>query len=114
MRSSLKNYRQSPRKVRLVADMIRGKSVSEARTLLAFTPKRATDQLGKLLESAIANAKENDGLKESELIVRELRIDKGATLKRFMPRAFGRASGINKRTSNIILELGKKEASVAR
>jgi large subunit ribosomal protein L22 len=106
MRAYLKNYRQSPRKVRLVADLIRGKSVEEARLLLTFTEKRATEQLHKLLASAVANAKENDGLVEKDLRVRELRVDKGATLKRMTPRAFGRASTINKRASNITLVLG--------
>jgi len=112
MRAYLKNYRQSPRKVRLVADAIRGKSVLEARRALRVLGKRAAGQIGKLLDSALANARHNDSVSnESALMVSEIRVDEGPTLKRSMPRAHGRASRINKRTSHIILVLGDREVA---
>jgi len=107
MKAFLKNYRQSPRKVRLVADLIRGKKASDALMTLSFVRKRGVAPLKKLLESAIANAKENDKLDKKDLFVKEIRVDKGITLKRFIPRAFGRATPINKRTSRINIVLGE-------
>lgn len=109
MRAYLKNYRQSPRKVRLVADLIRGKKVEEAEAMLDFTPKRATQKLKKLLSSAVANALHNFDASKEKLYIKEIRVDKGVTLHRFRPRAMGRSAPINKRTSNIILVLGKEE-----
>ena len=108
MRAFLKNYRQSPRKVRLVARLIKGKSVDLAETELGFLTKRASIILIKLLRSAISNAKNNSGIDKTKLLVKELRVDKGVTLKRFRPRAFGRASSINKRSSHITLILGEQ------
>jgi len=105
MRAYLKNYRQSPRKVRLVGDVVRGKSVSRARLILNTLPKRAAGQLKKLLDSAVANARHNDKAEEASLSIKELRVDEGATLHRVMPRAQGRATRINKRTSNVTLVL---------
>jgi large subunit ribosomal protein L22 len=105
MKSSLKNYRQSPRKVRLVADLIRGKKVSQALTELNFLPKRGADVVTKLIASAVANAENNFKVSVDDLIVKEITVDKGVTLKRYRPRARGVAKRINKRTSNINLSL---------
>jgi large subunit ribosomal protein L22 len=107
VKAELKNYRQSPRKVRLVADLIRGKKAEDALTLLDFTVKRSSDPIRKLLESAIANAKHNFDIPVNELFVKEIRVDEGPTLKRFRARAFGRASGIKKRTSRVLINLDK-------
>jgi large subunit ribosomal protein L22 len=107
VKAELKNYRQSPRKVRLVADLIRGKKAEDALTLLDFTVKRASDPMRKLLVSAIANAKHNFNIPVNELFVKEIRVDEGPTLKRFRARAFGRASGIKKRTSRVLINLDK-------
>lgn len=104
----LKNYRQSPRKVRLLADAIRGKRAQDAVTILAFTPKRAARVVKKVLESAIANAKHNHDLDVETLFVKEVRVDEGATLKRWRARARGSASTILKRTSHIQITLGEK------
>jgi large subunit ribosomal protein L22 len=107
MKATLKNYRQSPRKVRLVADVIRGKKVKVAQGALQFVEKRAAVQFGKLLDSAVANAKQA-GANPDHLIVKFVSVDKAPTLKRFTPRARGSASRINKRASHITIELGTK------
>ncbi len=107
-RASLKNYRQSPRKVRLVADLVRGKSAERAFILLAALPKRASGPLEKLLKSAVANAQSKQGLSASELVVSKVEVNGGTVLKRSMPRARGRASQILKRTSHITLGLSKR------
>ena len=104
MKASLSQYRQSPRKVRLVADMIRGKSAGTALTILTLVPKKAGLPIKKLLQSAISNAK-NSGVDVDTLTVKEVRVDGGVVMKRQMPRAFGRAYVINKRTSHINIEL---------
>ncbi|MEX2029070.1 MAG: 50S ribosomal protein L22, partial [Candidatus Paceibacterota bacterium] len=98
MKAFLKNYRQSPRKVRLVASLIRGKSVNQGITELDFLAKRAGTPIKKLLLSAVANAKQK-GVEKENLFVKELRVDKGITMKRMMPRAMGTGHRINKRTS---------------
>ncbi len=107
MKAFLKNYRQSPRKVRLVADVVRGKTVPEALAALNFVDKRAAGVFAKVITSAAANAK-NAGQDPKTLIVKKVSVDKGVTLKRFMPRARGSASRINKRSSHIMVELGTK------
>ncbi len=109
MKASLKNYRQSPRKVRLVADTVRGKSVTQALTELQFLPKRASKVIAKLVSSATANAENNFKVNQEDLVVKEISVDQGITLKRYRPRARGVAKRINKRTSNITLSLGVKE-----
>ncbi|NTV22379.1 MAG: 50S ribosomal protein L22 [Candidatus Yonathbacteria bacterium] len=109
MQAILQNYRQSPRKVRLVADMVRGKSVNRAIKELTFLSKRASGQIEKLIMSAVANAEHNDGLKKDDLVVANITVDKGPTLKRSMPRAMGRAFPINKRTSIVKVTLAKKQ-----
>ncbi len=111
MKASLRNYRQSPRKVALVAGLVRGKTAGSALTQLKFTVKRASSPVVKLLESAIANAK-NSGVSNPEsLIVKEIRVDKGTVLKRMMPRARGSAARILKRSSHIMLTLAEAAAS---
>lgn len=110
MKAKLSNYRQSPRKVRLVTDLVKGKKVKEALVQLEFTPKRASMPILKLLESAVSNAK-NMGKEADELRVVNIEVNEGATLKRIMPRARGSASRINKRTSHVTLTLGMVESS---
>lgn len=104
--AKLKNYRQSPRKVRLVADLIRGKTVDHALALLATLPKRVSGPLAKLVKAGVANAK----LQSSELVISTIQVNGGVVLKRSMPRARGRASQILKRTSHITLGLSRKVA----
>ena len=109
MKAFLKNYRQSPRKVRLVADLIKSKRVAEAFTQLKNLPKRASGPIEKLLASAVANAK-NAGVSDTDLYVENVTVNKGIVLKRSMPRARGSASRINKRTSHLMLTLIDKGA----
>lgn len=103
--ASLKNYRQSPRKVRTVANLVRGKSVENALNTLSFLSKKAADPLYTLLMSAIANAKNNFQIEKDALVVSELRVDAGKVLKRRMPRARGNSYPINKRTSHVSIVL---------
>ena len=103
--ASLKNFRLSPRKVRLVANMVRGKSVDEALYMLQFVTKKATSPLHALVMSAVANAKNNFNIDKAGLIVKEIRVDAGYILKRRMPRARGNSYPINKRTSHILVVL---------
>lgn len=107
MKAFLKNYRQSPRKVRLVAELIKGKRVAEALVLLKALPKRAADPILKLLNSALANAKQ-EGILLGNLFVESVTVDKGIVMKRIMPRARGSASRINKRTSHVNISLIEK------
>jgi len=107
MKAILKNYRQSPRKVRLVADVVRGKKVTVALAALKFVDKRASEQFSKVISSAVANAT-NAGKNINTLFVKHVSVDKGVTQKRFMPRARGSASRINKRSRHITVELGEK------
>jgi len=109
--ANLNSYRQSPRKVRLVADSIRGKKVLDAKTVLGFMIKRSSAPLHKLLNSAVANAK-NMGIEEKDLFVKEVRVDGGAILYRRMPVAHGSAHPIRKRTSHIKIVLAEKSGGV--
>lgn len=109
MKAVLKNYRQAPRKVRLVADSIKGKSVVQAQTELDYLVKRASLPMKKLLESAVANAVTHTGAEKDALFVKEVRVDKGVVIKRFMPRAFGRASKIHKHSSHVTLVLAERD-----
>lgn len=111
--ASLKNYRQSPRKVRLVADLIRGKSAEHALALLATLPKRASDPVAKLLKSAIANLPTGRQA-ASEVYISGIQVNGGIVFKRSMPRARGSASPIRKKTSHITLSLSKKVAPQPR
>lgn len=110
MKAKLKNFRQSPRKVRLVAKFIRGKSVAWARTYLRFLDQKSAPAILKLIDSALANAgiDRNDIKKLDELVIKEIRVDEGLKLKRWMPRAFGRATPYRKRHSHISIVLGNK------
>jgi len=107
MKAFLKNYRQSPRKVRLVAELIKGKRVADAILILDTLSKRASGPVQTLLASAIANAK-NGGIEKENLFVENVTVNKGIVLKRSMPRARGSASRINKRTSHVMLTLIEK------
>lgn len=107
MKAILKNYRQSPRKVRLVADVIRGKKVADALNALRFVEKRAADPIAKVINSAVANAIQA-GNNPNSLKISHVSVDKGTTIKRFMPRARGSASRINKRSSHITVTLSNK------
>ncbi len=110
MKASLSNYRQSPRKVALAAALVRGKTASVALTQLKFATKRASSPVIKLLESALSNARDSGVANPESLIIKEIRVDKGVTLKRMMPRARGSASRINKRSSHIMIVLGEAPA----
>lgn len=105
-----KFIRVAPRKVRLVADLIREKAIEEAVDILTFTPKRAAIAVKKAIQSAVANAIENNDIKEDDLFIFKIFVDEGPTLKRFMPRARGRATKIRKRTSHltVIVSDGKE------
>lgn len=114
--ASARYLRISPSKLNQVAALIRSQHVDEARRILAFTPKAAARELTKVLEAAIANAEHNYELPAEELFVKEVHCDEGPTLKRFRPRAQGRAYRIRKRTSHlrIIVERRRPEAPVRR
>ncbi len=109
VKAKSKYLRQSPYKVRLVLNLIRGLEVKEALDVLTFTKRKAADEIKQVLESAIANAEINFGLNSSNLYISKAIADEGPTLKRFRPRARGRAGRINKRTSHLIIELESVE-----
>lgn len=109
VRAQAKYVRSSARKARLVVDHIRGKDVEQARAILQFIPRDAARDVSKLLESAVANAEHNHELSGDELRITEAFVDEGPTLKRFRPRAQGRATRINKRTSHMTIALTTKE-----
>ena len=100
--------RISAQKARLVADMIRGKSYDEAKQLLMFSTKKAAKIVSKALESAVANAENNNGLDVDELFVSTIFVDEGLTMKRIMPRAKGRADRIKKRTCHITIKVSER------
>ena len=106
----LKNYRQSPRKVRLVADVVRGKKIKDAQVTLDFMPKRAALPIKKLLDSAIANAKVN-GESLDTLVVKEISVQKGIVAHRWMPKWRGMAHAIKKRSSHVKIVLGEGKPS---
>ncbi|MFI5010494.1 MAG: 50S ribosomal protein L22 [Solirubrobacterales bacterium] len=105
VRAHARYVRTSARKARMVCGHLRGKSVQEARAILAFTPREVARDWSKLLESAVANAENNHELLEEDLVVREAYADEGPTIKRFRPRAMGRATPIRKRTSHLTITL---------
>ena len=109
VRAHAKYVRSSARKARLVCDHIRGKSVVEARSLLATHPRSVAEDWSKVLESAVANAEHNNGIDVADLRIITITADEGPTLKRFRPRAMGRATQIRKRTSHLTVVLGTKE-----
>ena len=104
-----KTVRIAPRKARMVVDLIRGKQVGEAVAILKHTPKAVSPIVEKVLNSAIANAEHNYDMDAESLLIKEAYVDEGPTLKRFRPRAQGRASQINKRTSHITIVLSEKK-----
>ena len=111
-RAHLNSYRQSPRKVRLVADALRGKKVQDAITVLSFMPKRSALPIQKLLSSALANAKVLE-MSTDNLVVKEIRVDAGTTLYRRRPRSRGQANPIRKRTSHVSVTLAPRTKNLA-
>ncbi|GAW90905.1 50S ribosomal protein L22 [Calderihabitans maritimus] len=108
-RAVARYIRISPRKVRQVVDLIRGKDVGEALAILRYTPKRAAKPVEKVLRSAIANAEHNYDMNPDNLYVFRIYVDQGPTLKRYKPRAYGRADLIRKRTSHITVVVKERE-----
>lgn len=113
MKAFLKNYRQAPRKVRLVASLVKGKNVNDAIAELDFLAKRAGLPIKKLLLSAVGNAK-SMGIDAENLFIKEFRVDKGIVMKRMMPAAMGTGHRINKRTSHLSLLLAEKVVAVKK
>jgi large subunit ribosomal protein L22 len=107
-RASLRHIRMSPRKARLIIDLIRGKQVEPALSILKFSPKKGAVLAHKLLQSAIANAREHAQADVDKLWITQGWVDEGRTLKRFMPAAHGRATPIRKRSSHMTIVLGEK------
>jgi large subunit ribosomal protein L22 len=105
----LRKFRQSPRKVRMVADMIRGRPVDEALSILRFQPRKAARMLSKVLTSAIANATENESADADKLVVSKVAIDPGPVEKRWLARSMGRANRITKRSSHVTVEVEIQE-----
>ncbi|MDP2641080.1 MAG: 50S ribosomal protein L22 [Candidatus Yanofskybacteria bacterium] len=105
-KAKLSNLRIAPRKVRLVVDLIRGKNAGSARTILQFAQKKGTDPVLKLLNSAIANAQQE----ADRLIISRIEVAEGSKLKRWLPRARGQATPIQKKTSHITIELAEQQA----
>ena len=108
VKARLKFVRVSPRKAQLVADLVRGKGSEEALNILTFTKKAAAKILIKLLKSAIANATQKKNIDVDLLFIKKITVDQGPTMKRFQPRALGRATTIRKRTSHINIVLDEK------
>ena len=112
MKALLTNYRQSPQKVRLVANLVRGKSVAAARQALTYQPQKSSEAILKLLNSAVANAS-NIGASAEDLFIKTIQVNKGSVLKRFAPRARGRAASFSKTMSIISIDLGMLNAPKA-
>ena len=109
VRASSRYVRVAPRKARLIADQVRGMHIEQARALLEFSPRGAAEDIRKLIESAAANAENNHDLVADEMLISEITVDEGPTLRRYRPRALGRASRINKRTCHIAVALSPEE-----
>ncbi|PID51743.1 MAG: 50S ribosomal protein L22 [Candidatus Moraniibacteriota bacterium] len=107
--AQLNNVRISPRKVRLVADRVRGMGAEDAIGLLQYDLRKSAQPMEKLIKSAIANAQNNHQLRSEDLVIADIVVGEGPTLKRWMPRAYGRASKILKRTSRVRVVLSEKE-----
>jgi len=114
VKAAAKYLRHSPRKARLVVDLVRGQKIGQALSQLRFVNKAVGLPLSKLIKSAVANALHNFDLAEDNLYIKEIRVDEGPTLKRWMPRAHGRATPLRKRTSHISLILAEIKATVSR
>ncbi len=108
-RATSKYIRLSPRRVRQVVDLIRGKNIGEALAILKFTPQRAATAVEKVVKSAVANAEHNLEMSKDSLFIAEAYVDQGPTLKRFNPRAMGRADLMRRRTSHITIVVQEKE-----
>ena len=108
-RATAKYVRVSPRKARMVIDLIRGKSVSQAQDILRFNDRAISEVIGKVLNSAVANAENKDQLRADQLVVKACFVDEGPTLKRIRPRAKGSASRIRKRSSHITIIVAPRE-----
>jgi len=108
MHASLQFLRISPRKVRLVADLVRGKNVEEALNILQFTSKSSAKPLAKLVKSAVANADQKGGVNVDKLFLKTIFVDGGPVIKRFMPRAMGRATPVRHRTSHVTVTLDQR------
>lgn len=113
MKATLTNYRQSPRKVRLVAHAVKGKTIAQAEVELSYMPKRAADPIKKLIKSAAANA-QNAGVDTSALVIKSIEVNKGLVMKRYMPRAMGSAKPIRKKMSHVDVVLAEKEVVVKK
>jgi len=109
MKAILTNYRQAPRKVRLISTLITGKKVSEAEVILSHLIKRGALPMKKLLDSAVQNAKFNNKITDVQNLIVKATTDKGNVLKRWMPRAMGRAFPIHKHSSNVVITLSEKK-----
>jgi len=105
VRASARYVRVAPRKARLVADQVRGLQIDRARALLDFSPRNAARDIRKLIDSAASNAENNHELIADDMLISEITVDEGPTLRRYRPRALGRATRINKRTSHISIAL---------
>jgi len=105
VKARLKNLRLAPRKVRLVADLIRGKKVIEAENILNFTIKRGAKPILKLLNSVVSNAKHNFGLEKENLYIKKITVDEGQKFKKLFPRARGRADTIQRKSSHVTIVL---------
>ena len=112
-RAQVRYANLTPMKARRVVNLIRGRSAADAASILQFSPQAASEPVAKLLASAVANAENNQGLDPSSLIVDTIYVDEGPTLKRFQPRAQGRAFRIRKRTCHITIELVSVDSNVA-
>jgi len=110
-RAVLRRFRESPRKVRMVADMIRGRRVDEALSILQLQQRKAARMLTKVLGSAIANATENEDADADKLVVTKVAVDGGSIQKRWMARSMGRANRLNSRTSHITVVVDVQDAS---
>ncbi|MEN9560796.1 MAG: hypothetical protein RIQ56_69 [Candidatus Parcubacteria bacterium] len=113
MKAVLSNYHQAPRKVRLVADLIRGKSVAQAKAALAFLPKKSSPAVAKLLESAVSNAR-SMGKDAENLFVKTVAVNKGSVMRRFKPMARGRAARFERVLSHVSIELGELVAKASK
>jgi len=114
IKASLNNIRISPRKIRLITNLVKGMTAAQARAQLAFLVKKPAPLVLKLLNSAVANAKHNFELKEDNLYIKEILVQNGPSLKRSLPRAMGRATPILKRTSSVKLILAELQASLTK
>ena len=112
--ASLKNIRISPRKVRVVADLVRGKSVASAKVILTNAAKKAKHPLLGLVDSAVANASHNHKIDAETLFVKEIRVDQGLVMKRFMPVSRGSAHPIKKKTSHVSIVLAQRAAPASK